>query len=168
MSESRRFRTVKRRLIGGEGWRWGVGDTHTQITTNRMTHFCFGFRDPGFKCRTTDWISWLGFIVGFLNHSKQISRQHFKLHISQPLPIHCPLITLPFDIVQYVLLKTSVNKKSTLYITGRDSSVGIATDDRLDGLGIEFRWGRDFSHTSRPALGPTQPSVQWVADLSRG
>jgi hypothetical protein len=28
--------------------------------------------------------------------------------------------------------------------------------------GIESRWGRDFSHTSRPVLGPTQTPVQWV------
>jgi hypothetical protein len=32
----------------------------------------------------------------------------------------------------------------------------------LGGPGIEFRWGRDFSHTSRPALGPTQPPVPWL------
>ena len=51
---------------------------------------------------------------------------------------------------------------------GRDSSVGIATRYGLDGPGIEFRWGRHFTHPSRPALGPTQPPIQWVPGLSRG
>jgi len=45
--------------------------------------------------------------------------------------------------------------------TGRDSSVGVATRYGLDGAGIETRWGPDFPHPSRPALGPTQPSVWW-------
>jgi hypothetical protein len=42
---------------------------------------------------------------------------------------------------------------------GRDSSVGIATGYVLDDPEIESRWGRNFSHLSRPALGPTQPPV---------
>jgi hypothetical protein len=36
----------------------------------------------------------------------------------------------------------------------RGSSVCIATDYGLDGPGIESRWGRDFPHLSRPAMGP--------------
>jgi len=38
----------------------------------------------------------------------------------------------------------------------------------LDGPGIESRWGRVFSHLSRPALEPTHPPVQLVPGLSRG
>jgi hypothetical protein len=45
---------------------------------------------------------------------------------------------------------------------GPGSSVSIAPDYGLDGLVIESRWGQDFLCLSRPALGPTQPPVQWV------
>jgi hypothetical protein len=49
---------------------------------------------------------------------------------------------------------------------GWDSLVGVATSYGLDGPGLEIRWGRDFSHKSRPALGSTQPPVQWVPSPS--
>jgi hypothetical protein len=54
------------------------------------------------------------------------------------------------------------------FFCGPFSSVGIATDYGMDGPGIESRWGQDFPHLSRPALGPTQPPAQWVPELSQG
>jgi hypothetical protein len=55
-----------------------------------------------------------------------------------------------------------------VFFSGPGSLVGIVTAYRLDGPGIESRWGQDFLHLSRPVLRPTQPPVQWVPGLSRG
>ena len=56
----------------------------------------------------------------------------------------------------------------TYIYVGPDSSVDVATRYVLDGPGIESRWGWDFPHLSRPALGPTQPPIQWVPVLFSG
>jgi len=50
---------------------------------------------------------------------------------------------------------------------GQGSSVGIATDYRLDGPRIESRWGRDFPPV-QTGPGATQPPVKWVPGLFRG
>ena len=52
-------------------------------------------------------------------------------------------------------------------ICGHGSSVGIANDYRLDGPGSN-PCGDEILRPFRPALGPTQPPVQWVPGLSRG
>jgi len=49
---------------------------------------------------------------------------------------------------------------SYISFVGQDSVVFIVTRYGLEGPEIESRWGRDFPHLSRLALGPTQPSVQ--------
>jgi hypothetical protein len=66
----------------------------------------------------------------------------------------------------YVRLCTCTYRNNFTTVLG--SSVGTETDYGLDSPGIESRSGREFLHTSRPALGPTQSPVQWVLGLSRG
>ena len=59
---------------------------------------------------------------------------------------------------------------SVYYISvdsGLGSSVGITTDYGLGGPGSNPD-GDEIFHLSRPAMGPTQPPVQWVPGLSRG
>ena len=53
------------------------------------------------------------------------------------------------------------------HLCGPGSSVGIATDYRLDAPRSN-PGGDEIFRPSRPALGPTQPSVKWVPGLPGG
>ena len=61
-----------------------------------------------------------------------------------------------------------INIYSLHKYSGPCSSVGIATGYGLHDPGIKSWWRRDFTHLSSPALGPTQPPVQWVPSHYRG
>jgi hypothetical protein len=58
------------------------------------------------------------------------------------------------NVLTYESLDVTVG--TTRFNVGRDSSVGMASVYGLDGPGIESRWGRDFLHSSTPALGSTR------------
>ena len=80
-----------------------------------------------------------------------------------PLYYHCVLETFSHIRILKTCLVFITATEST---RGPGSSVGIATNYGLDGSGIESRLGEIFRPSS-PALGPTQPPVQWVPGLCR-
>jgi hypothetical protein len=69
--------------------------------------------------------------------------------------------------IDYIIFNIVIISLFIITSKSRDSSVGIALGYGLDdrGLGFDSRrgWGIFlFTTTSRTALGPTQPPIQWV------
>jgi hypothetical protein len=109
-------------------------------------------------------------------------RQSSKLHQTSQLTVGCSAshAVRALDIHCWPTHRPTVRKLSWFYsrlllcsifcYSPRElvSSVGIATRYGQDGPAIESQWGRDFPHPFRPALGHTQPPVQWVPGLFPG
>ena len=60
-----------------------------------------------------------------------------------------------------------ITRKHNIRQCGQGSSVSIATDYGVEGPGLN-PGGDEIFRPSRPALGPTQPPVEWDPSLSRG
>ena len=106
---------------------------------------------------------------------RAISSSEVAMHMTQSTLLHFPEISnlcLIMVCSRCSSKKNSVSQKililCLLFPMYEDRSVGMATCYRLDGSGIESRWGRYFHHPSRPPLRSTQPPVQWVPGLSQG
>jgi hypothetical protein len=55
-----------------------------------------------------------------------------------------------------------------LICTFNEGNISHSATDQMLKVSFRIPVGRDFSHTSTPALGFSQPPVQWVPDISQG
>jgi hypothetical protein len=91
----------------------------------------------------------------------------FVLHFSACLGIlFVSILSIVATLIGIVVSSILIDLNSVM--VGWDSVTSMVTHYGLHSPRIESWWGRDFPHSSRPALGPTQPPVQWVLGLFLG
>jgi hypothetical protein len=129
-----------------------------------------------------DRIFWLRFIVVFLSPFTQIPSCYINLgHYYFRVACHCSSVILSTDAIESELLMSNKPRQHTTFhvlvsalllvhswFGEPGSSVSIVSNYGLDYRAIEFRSPAEakrifpMTSVSRPALGPTQPPVQWV------
>jgi len=101
----------------------------------------------------TYFVTWYPVLFSFL---------HFKL------PFHHYLPSCTCSVKNRTSIFKSLSHHTILYslrLITHFSVVGIATRYGLGGPRIESRWGPNFPHPSRPAMGPTHPRIQGTPGL---
>ena len=119
----------------------------------------------------------------FVSHTRLHTTLHHSILYTAVRYPHqtCPQFNVYISVLQICYLLFFLNQRNPwgfqlelvaelglfiYYKVGR--AVCIKTGYGLDGPEIESRWGQDFPHTSRPALGLTLPPLQGVPGHSRG
>jgi hypothetical protein len=90
------------------------------------------------------------------------------MHMCMRKYIHTIMLypnNIPFKVQEVVFF---CDKMGSSFYVPKNYTDCIATSYGLDRLGIESRCEMDFSHLSRPALGPNQSPIKWIPGLSRG
>jgi hypothetical protein len=99
-------------------------------------------------------------------HGMNVAIFYYHIQNSLPLDLNKAVAACLFPLT-LLQVSSSFYDYIYIYICGPGSPVGIATGYGLDGPGSNPGWDEIF-RPSRPALGPTQPPVQWAPGLSRG
>jgi len=136
-------------------WKYIVEPDRPQMTIRRMRLAC---------CVPQSTYSHSGYVILIAFHCNSGYTNTLQVHWLSPYSSVTPRVSPVTFSQQDFCRKCSLDLLypiSNMEFTGPVSSVGIATDYGLDGPGSNPGADEIFRPT-RPALGPTQPPVQWV------
>jgi hypothetical protein len=123
-----------------------------------------------FPASNVVWIMWLTLLpVNIIYIYIMIVQHNFNRYIYTSVYLYFTVTSMSITLHRH---KTYYNN---FYLTilpthqCRPRYLSWYSDSLLAGRsGIESQWRQDFLHLKTPALGPTQPPIQWVPGLSWG